>query len=107
MEEKSASTQFPGAYPGFLRLPRLRVDEAKGDSRQRRVRLETLLRSEILPRLTNLHPSWLMQAGTKAAAPEVSDIETFAALIISPDEKGVIHFLRRMQARGYDFETLV
>ena len=107
MEEKSASTQCPGAYPGFLPPAQLRVEEPRGDSRQRRVRLETLLRSEILPRLTNLHPSWPTQAGMKAAAPEVGDIETFAALIISPDEKGATDFLRRMQARGYDFETLV
>jgi methanogenic corrinoid protein MtbC1 len=66
-----------------------------------------LLRNEILPRLTNLHPSWPARAGMSPAAPDANDIETFAALIISPDEQGASAFLRRMQARGYDFETLV
>jgi methanogenic corrinoid protein MtbC1 len=66
-----------------------------------------LLRSEILPRLTDLHPSWPARHGMALAAPDAHDIETFAALVISPDEAGAASFLRRMQARGYDFETLV
>ena len=80
--------------------------EARGDSAERRMRLEFLLRSEILPRLTDYHPSWPTQSGG-TPAPSEADIERFAALVIQPDEESASEFLNRMLARGYDFETLV
>jgi methanogenic corrinoid protein MtbC1 len=107
MNEKSAPSQLQGSFPGFPPPAPVRDGDLHGDGRQRRLRLETLLRSEILPRLTDLHPCWPARAGMTQAAPDADDIETFAELIISPDEQGASAFLRRMQARGYDFETLV
>ena len=79
---------------------------ASGDGAERRMRLEFLLRSEILPRLANLHPSWPTRTGG-TPAPSEADIEQFAALVIHPDAEGANAFLHRMMARGYDFETLI
>jgi len=106
MDDKGALSQCREVFPVFPPTAPASVTDF-GDAGHRRNRLELLLRSEILPRLTDLHPSWPAHARLTLTAPDTHDIETFADLVISPDEKGAADFLRRMQARGYDFETLV
>jgi MerR family transcriptional regulator, light-induced transcriptional regulator len=107
MDDKSPPSRCQDTFPGFAPSVRADPDDVPGESVRQRDRLEFLLRSEILPRLADLHPSWPAQAGMGVSAPDERDIETFAELVISPDEQGASSFLRRMVARGYDFETLV
>ena len=99
-----SQTAFRGMPPSVSAARE--VAEASGDGAERRQRLELLLRNEILPRLSNLHPSWPTESG-QTPAPTPADVEQFAALVISPEEEGASAFLRRMMERGYDFETLV
>ena len=111
MESESPLDVCVGAYRGFSRA-NARAEElsdaSEADEEALRRRLEGLLRSDILPRLTNLHhplqqPSESPRGRSLAAA----EIERFCGLLIAPDVDEAATFLNRAAERGLGFESLV
>jgi methanogenic corrinoid protein MtbC1 len=111
MESESPLEVCVGAYRGFSRAnarAEAIADASDADEETRMRRLESLLRSEILPRLTSIHhPVHQKSEASQSPILASADLERFCALLIAPDVDEAAAFLNRAAERGLGFEALI